>query len=159
MIQMTPIQKTANGMDIAQKGERARYFEVRTELKFMRRHHTVLAQQESVLQLQKNMIFLHFWLLNSSLFYRTMLLSRYLKEKDLYLRQKNFVFDLYSKEIIFCLKGRRSIELPEIALLKRFVIVIYLFTYFLHRFRFVAVFQLLQPICWTDPGFLLLLAM
>ena len=64
---MTPIQKTANGMDIGQKGERdrlfknrARYFEVRTELKFMRRHHTVLAQQESVLQMQKNMIFLHF---------------------------------------------------------------------------------------------------
>ena len=57
-----------------------------------------------------------------------MLFSRYLKEKDFYLRQKNFVFDLYSKEIIFCLKGRRSIELPEIALLKRFVVVIYLFS-------------------------------
>ena len=27
-----------------------------------------------------------------------------------------------------CLKGRRSIELPEIALLERFVIVIYLFS-------------------------------
>ena len=34
-----------------------------------------------------------------------------------------------------------------------------LFTYFLSRFRFVAVFQLLQPICWIDPCFLFLLAM
>ena len=33
-----------------------------------------------------------------------------------------------SEEIMFCLKGRRSIELPEIALLERFVIVIYLFS-------------------------------
>ena len=29
---------------------------------------------------------------------------------------------------MFCLKGRQSIELPEIALLERFVIVIYLFS-------------------------------
>ena len=29
---------------------------------------------------------------------------------------------------MFCLKGRRSIELPEIALLERFVIVIYVFS-------------------------------
>ena len=29
---------------------------------------------------------------------------------------------------MFCLKGRRSIELPEIALLERSVIVIYLFS-------------------------------
>ena len=29
---------------------------------------------------------------------------------------------------MLCLKGRRSIELPEIALLERFVIVIYLFS-------------------------------
>ena len=29
---------------------------------------------------------------------------------------------------MFCLKGRRSIELPEIALLERFLIVIYLFS-------------------------------
>ena len=33
-----------------------------------------------------------------------------------------------SKENMFCLKGRRSIELPEIALLERSVIVIYLFS-------------------------------
>ena len=51
------------------------------------------------------------------------------------MRQKISFLTSLSKEIIFCLKGRRSIELPEIALLERSVIVIYLFSVPISLFR------------------------
>ena len=80
------MKNTTDGMDIGYESELnglfenwVGCFEVRTDFKFMRCDLVVLAQRKSILQLQVNMIFLRSWLLISSLFYRKMRVSWYLK--------------------------------------------------------------------------------